>query len=181
LPKPPARPDAVLRADLESLFPNLIGSGWVPKSDLDPGYKCIAWAASESHRNWWPIDNPPFCYWPTDVFNDRVDTFVEAFGKLGYKKCDNREFEIGYQKVAIYATAAGRVKHMARQHAFGKGWLSKMGELEDILHPRLGDIEGDPSPLATGYGEVTQILKRNWLIAIIVITWQRIRKLLGLW
>ena len=181
MPIPPPRSDHILRADLESLFPNLIGSGWVPKSDWDPRYKCIAWAASESYRNWWPIDNPPFCYWPTQVFNDNVDTFIEAFGKLGYRKCDNRGFEIGYQKVAIYALINGRVKHMARQHVLGRGWLSKMGELEDILHLRLSDIEGDASPLSTEYGEVAQVLKRNLLVAIVFVTWQRIRKLLGFW
>ena len=181
MPKPPPRSEAVLRAELESQFPGLVGSGWVPTSDWDPGYKCIAWAASESHRHWWPIDDPPFCYWPTKVFDDKVDTFVEAFGRLGYKKCDSREFEVGYQKVAIYATVNRRVKHMARQHFLGKGWLSKLGGLEDILHLQLRDIEGDASPLTTEYGEVVQILKRNWITAIVVMARQKIKKSLGLW
>ena len=110
-----------------------------------------------------------------------MDTFVEAFGRLGYKECDSREFEVGYQKVAIYATVNRRVKHMARQHFLGKGWLSKLGGLEDILHPQLGDIEGDASPLTTEYGEVVQILKRNWITAIVVMARQKIKKSLGLW
>jgi hypothetical protein len=121
-------------------------------------YQCIALAACETHRKWWPIDNPPECHWPVQVRDDTIDCFVDAFATLGYKRCESRSFEFGYQKVAIYANTLKIVRHMARQHIFGKGWISKIGDFEDITHPELSDIETDPSPLVYGYGEVKQVL-----------------------
>jgi len=56
---------------------------------------------------------------------------------------------------------------MARQHFLGRGWLSKPGELEDIVHAELGDVEGDMAAMAWQYGQVTQILKRSWWAAIV--------------
>jgi len=86
--------------------------------------------------------------------------------RFGYRKCQSNAFEFGFQKVAIYANDLG-VTHMARQHFWGRGWLSKLGEEEDILHLKLADIQGDPSPNAGQYGEVAQILKRSWWTAIV--------------
>jgi hypothetical protein len=96
---------------------------------------------------------------------ETVDAFVQAFETLGYKQTRVRAFEFGLQKVAIFAKENGMVTHMARQHLFGRGWLSKLGDLEDILHPDLESIEGDSSPAALGYGTVAQILERNWWAA----------------
>lgn len=93
-----------------------------------------------------------------------VEYFIQGFQLLGYQPCDNAAFEVGYQKVAIYANALG-VTHMARQHLLGRGWLSKVGVLEDIFHPNLSDLEGHPWPFAPGYGLVVQVLKRSWWAA----------------
>src|SRR5262249_6231669 len=78
-----------------------------------------------------------------------------------------REYEFGYQKVAIYTTNNRRVRHMARQHFLGRGWLSKCGSFEDILHADLECLEGDPSPFVLSYGQVEQILKRSWWSALV--------------
>jgi len=95
-----------------------------------------------------------------------VSAFVLAFETIGYRPTSNRAFKFGFQKVAIYAKADGRVKHMARQHILGKGWLSKLGVLEDILHPDLESLEGDAINLLNDdYGVVVQIMERNWLTA----------------
>src|SRR5262249_42088727 len=150
---------------------------WHPASPLDRNYQCIAWAACDVTRKWWPVDAPPECYWPPGVpFDDSVECFVQAFATLGYHACSSSDFQFGYQKVAIYANSLRQVKHMARQELFGGGWLSKMGEAEDIFHRHLRDIQGSTSPLAlSSYGEVVQILRRNWLVAAIVVLRQRVR------
>ena len=178
MPNPQYRPEALVRAELEAVFPNLATADWYPNSPFDTRYQCIALAACEKHRKWWPIDHPPECHWPSGVpLDDRVDCFVAAFATLGYKKCQSASFEFGSQKVAIYATDTMIVRHMARQHVFGKGWISKIGDCEDIFHRELSDIETDPSPLSDGYGTVKQILKRSWLVAVLVILRQRITAL----
>jgi hypothetical protein len=90
---------------------------------------------------------------------------VQGFATLGYTRCDRRDFEFGFQKVAIYANDGGAT-HMARQRFFSNVWLSKLGDLEDIVHEDLRDIEGEVEITADTYGEVAQVLKRSWWCAI---------------
>lgn len=166
------RSSSEIQTDFEAVFPSLQNTRWLIKSPWNDNYKCIAWAACRTDIVWWPVDDPQV-YWPPGVpFDDRIDYFIQAFAKIGYKACNSSEFEFGYQKVAIYATSDLRVQHMARQHFFGRGWLSKCGKLEDILHPDLQCLEGDPSPLLAmfgqgTYGQVEQVLKRSWSSAVI--------------
>lgn len=163
---PTYRTAADVRAIFERLFPNLSGTQWSIKSPFDDSYQCIAWAACRTDQKWWP--NLIGFYWPLDAPSDgSVDCFVQVFSKnFGYKSCDSAAFEFGYQKVTIYANDAG-VTHMARQHFLGKGWLSKAGDMEDIIHRYLVDIEGNMSPMACKYGRVTQVLKRSWWSALV--------------
>ena len=101
-----------------------------------------------------------------DVYEEvPVDYFVRGFRQLGYEPCEDRGFEFGYQKIAIYANDAG-VQHMARQHFWGGGWLTKAGLLEDFLHLQLEDIEGDMWAPAREYGRVAKVLKRSWFVAM---------------
>lgn len=164
---PPAfRPSALVRAALEVTFPNLACAEWCIKSPHNDTYQCIAWAACDTTRKWWPVIHPPEAYWPQGVsMEDTVDCFVEAFATLGYRPCENPAFEFGFQKVAIYADEEMTPTHMARQHFFGRGWLSKLGDLEDIFHRELIDLEGDTAPTSQEYGRVVQILKRSWWTA----------------
>lgn len=177
----------VIRSHFSSIFPNLTNTRWLIKSPKNDEYQCIAWAACYTNIRWWP-DKPPYYYWPIDLDDhkvpDHLDNFVKAFTALGYRPCDKRRFEFGYQKVAIYATSDKRVKHMARQQFFGRGWLSKCGGLEDILHADLKCIEGDPSPVIAAiigsYGAVEFILSRSWWRAVISLcllrsTWAALR------
>jgi len=156
----------LVRADLEARFPNLAGTKWAIRSPFNDTYQCIAWAACDTTRKWWPIVHPPEAYWPpTAPMEETVDSFVQAFATLGYKPCKDVSFEFGYQKVAIYADDEMTTTHMARQHFFGRGWLSKLGNLEDILHRQLRDVEGDTAPASQEYGKVVQVLKRSWWVA----------------
>jgi hypothetical protein len=96
---------------------------------------------------------------------DTVDAFTRAFASTGYALCNSPEYELGYQKVAFYASGDDRVLHVARQHLITGRWLSKLGVWEDISHGNLHSLEGDPSAIhvALGsYGKVRRILKRSW-------------------
>ena len=160
------------RDQLHRELPNLAAAAWRIKSPFDTTYKCIAWAACRTDRVWWPWDDPS-CYWPPGFPRVQaglpapVDYFVEVFTKkFGYRLCDNRAFEFGYQKVAIYANATGAT-HMARQDFLGPGWLSKLGAEEDIFHLNLADVEGDMAPMANQYGRVDKVMKRSWWTAFV--------------
>ena len=164
------RSAADVRDQLHQGIPNLMSAHWSIKSPFDTQYQCIAWAACRTDRVWWPWDHPSF-YWPSGFTKLPVYTavpvahFREMFEKrFGYYACANRDFEFGYQKVAIYANALG-VTHMARQHFLGRGWLSKLGMNEDIVHRNVTDVEGNSSP--NEYGTVAQYLKRSSWTALV--------------
>jgi hypothetical protein len=166
------RSAAEARNQLHKEIPSLADANWFIRSPLDTEYQCIAWAACRTDRVWWPWDHPKF-YWPRGftkfpVFSPvPVDSFAEMFEKrFGYRPCESTAFEFGFQKIAIYANLAG-VTHMARQHLFGPRWLSKLGEEEDIIHPKLSDIEGNIEPLAQQYGKVAMIMRRSWWTAFV--------------
>jgi hypothetical protein len=121
---------------------------------------------------WWPWDHPRY-YWPPGFPKYPIHSpvpvsdFVEVFERLfGYRKCEGPAFEFGYQKVAIYANAR-EATHMARQHLWGRGWLSKLGAEEDIIHQKAEDVEGDTAATAGQYGIAVQYMKRSWGAALV--------------
>jgi hypothetical protein len=139
-------------AHLEALFPGLRGSAYQVTSPANDVYNCIAWAAGETVRWWWP-DLPPKRYWPAGVVRDEtLAAFQQAFESLGYAVCAGEALEAGFEKVALYAQADGFPMHAARQLSSGR-WTSKLGELEDIEHG-LRDLEG------AEYGTVVLLMKR---------------------
>lgn len=166
------RPAPFIRKEFTRIFPNINTAAWHIKSPFDDAYKCIPWAACRTDIQWWPPGEGNV-YWPPEAIkDDSIEAFVSAFATIGYKPCGtNADFEFGYQKVAIYASSERRVLHMARQHFLGRGWLSKCGVLEDILHSNLQCLEGDPSPwmvaLGKTYGKVEVILRRSWWSAML--------------
>ena len=169
--RPEYRPYAIVRQEIEEAFPRLSSLQWRIKSPRDRTYKCIAWAACRTDNIWWPHAEdpiPPGVYWPPGIpRNCKVETFVQAFEPLGFRLCDNSDFEFGYQKVAIYALDQDSTTHMARQHFLGRGWLSKPGILADILHPTLESIANDPPYDEDDYGRVFAIMKGSWLTGLL--------------
>src|SRR5947207_11785370 len=116
---------------LEKLFPYLVDDSYNITSQQTPSYNCIAWAAGDTARWWWPAG--PY-YWPSLVPREvTVRAFVAAFGSLGYQLANSGEREEGFEKVALYVGPAGRPTHAARQLASG-AWTSKLGRLEDVEH-----------------------------------------------
>lgn len=120
-----------------------------PISPPSRRYNCIAWAANETHRLWWPDPN---VYWPPGISLDgSLESFIQAFKSKGYEPCDSSDYEVGFQKIALYVGDNDRPTHAARQVPSGF-WTSKLGQNLDIEH-ELSALEGGM------YGRVSQILK----------------------
>ena len=136
-------------------FPALKRLGFTRTSEAEY-YNCIAYAAGDIERRWWPDQFPPGSrdYWPLPLTNppdERVETFIAEFATQGYVPCENARHEPGYEKVAYYAEGE-TVRHAAKQHEDG-AWRSKLGPDEDIEHTLEG-LEG------WFYGRVVAILRR---------------------
>ncbi len=131
--------------------PNLTDDNCVKTSDADPAYNCIAWAAGDVTRWWWPARRRGISYWPPGVAREEtIEAFVEAYATLGFQECANDSFEAGIEKIALFAINIHSIvipTHAARQLDSGE-WTSKMGSLEDIKHTTCaapsGPIYGRP-------------------------------------
>ena len=133
-------------------FPNLNRLGWLQTSQ-PAFYNCIAFAAGDTKRWWWPGNHPPNTfYWPVaGAVEPSLANFYAAFATIGYLQCDNGVHVPGFEKVAFYM-ANGLVTHAAIQQLDGT-WKSKLGKAEDISHTLAG-LEG-PS-----YGVVAAFVSR---------------------
>jgi hypothetical protein len=142
-----------MRELIEQLFPRLRGANFEITSPRDGRYNCVAWAANDTRRWWWPGETP-FSFWPAGVEREEsIPRFIEAFAILGYRVCASGEHEPNIEKVAIFASGEGVPTHMARQLPEG-AWTSKLGGLEDISHIEVNGVAGDD------YGVVVVFLER---------------------
>jgi hypothetical protein len=120
-------------------------------SDATPAYNCIAWAAADQTKWWWPSGQ---YHWPHGIrMSNRIASFISLFESLGYLVCNDPSFVAGEIKVAIYADRRGNVTHAARQ-VDEMFWTSKLGSSADIAH-ELDALEGGP------YGNVQVIMSRK--------------------
>ena len=130
----------------EISFPRLPVDGYAITSPPDRRYNCIAWAAGDQTRWWWP-DASECGYWPESLSREwTTSAFIAAFATLGYAVCETGELADGVEKVALYV-ANGRPTHAARQLDDG-AWSSKCGRAEDIRHvltSLAGEIYGEPT------------------------------------
>lgn len=137
---------------LEAAFPGLVGSSYAVTSPATSAYNCIAWAAGETDRWWWP-DPMGVSYWPAGVAREEsLSAFLAAYATLGYSPTSDAAFEPNVGKVAIYARS-GLPTHAARQLPNGR-WTSKLGQAEDVEHEL-------PALVGSLYGEVAAILARR--------------------
>lgn len=141
---------------IQAAFPKLRLDSFEITGNDDPDYNCIAWAAGDTSRNWWPLPPgiavpPTGSFWPDGAANDdTLDAFIQAFGTLGYVPCDSPDLEPGFEKVAIYVKS-DIPTHAARQLSNGR-WTSKLGRSERIEHD-FDALEG------AIYGQIAQIMK----------------------
>ena len=141
-----------MNPSLEQHFPRLETLGYALTSPKDRRYNCIAWAAADQNRWWWP-DSSECAYWPEGVPRELTNAaFIAAFATLGYASCPTSDLEPQVEKVALYVLD-GRITHAARQLPNGS-WTSKCGRAEDIQH----SLEGLAGNL---YGEPTCFLARH--------------------
>ena len=163
---PQYRLHAIARIEIENEFPSLRGTPWEIRSPFNRSYNCHAWGVCETRVRWEPT---PDDYWPpglrTGNFSDySLDNFVRAYSRVGFRVCSSSRFEFGFQKIAIYSeydSGDEWPQHTARQAVFGRGWLSKLGDGEDITHLRTMHLEG------ASYGRVVCYMRRNWLRAVL--------------
>ena len=131
-------------------FPRLTAANHRITSPPTPVYNCIAWAAQDTSRWWqpevfWPIESPTNDY--------GIGVLEQMFASLGYLECQVDDYEIGFEKVALYGSVLFYT-HASRQLPNGK-WTSKLGRSEDIEHDT-------PDVVAGGiYGEVVQLMRRQ--------------------
>jgi hypothetical protein len=134
-------------------FPNLNDQNCVVASPLTRKYNCIAWAASNATRKWWP-DALGIGYWPPNVARqETIDAFVRAYETLGYLACNDDSLEVGFEKIALYVDTSGTPTHAALQLPDGR-WTSKIGDFEDIEHETVNDLNGPC------YGRPVRYLRR---------------------
>ncbi len=138
---------------LKTLFPGLRTTPFRVTSPADSKYNCIAWAADDTSAWWWPAGKAPTAVWPDSAAREiTLNAFTAAFITIGYVVADDELLEPGFEKVALFADAAGIPSHAARQLPSG-AWTSKLGNAEDIEH-ELSALQGEI------YGAVALILKR---------------------
>ncbi len=143
-----------LSKELPEIFPGLQVTSWAVTSPRTPEYNCIAWAAGDETRFWWPDAGRNY-YWPASVPREEsVEAFIAAFGALGYEPCEADEGTPAsqWERVAIYVKE-GKPEHAARQLPTGE-WTSKCGNLEDIVHT-LDGLEG------SWYGAAAVMMRRR--------------------
>lgn len=135
-------------------FPNLAPENFKITSPRDTKYNCIAWAANDKLRRWWPVESLDY-YWPTTAPKiNTIEAFMKAFEGLGYRRCETPDVEKGILKVALYCNKDNKPQHMARQLSNGK-WTSKLGDHVDIEHTTLEVLEGKQ------YGKVKIFMSRS--------------------
>ena len=147
---------------LQNNFPKLLSdNGFKITSPIDPNYNCIAFACIYDDRWMWPGGEEQklydgFHFWPDGVDDDTdVSSFIEAFEKQGFVRCDNCNHEEGCVKVAFYVQYGTSIcTHAAREFEDGR-WRSKLGKWHDIQHSTPYDIEGPT------YGEVYPIFVKK--------------------
>ena len=108
-------------------------------------YNCIAWAAGDINRNWWP-DPMGVGFWPVDTPRVvTVEAFTQAYETLGYKLCYDGSLEPGIEKIGILGkrNQDGSVvpTHAALQLESGE-WTSKLGPFEDVQHTTVDAVRG---------------------------------------
>lgn len=138
-------------------LPNLNSGNCRVTSPERRAYNCIAWAAGDTSRWWWPIRLPGVNYWPKGVPREAtIDAFIAAYATLGYSPCADGSLEAGTEKLALFARSMATSlvpTHAARQLESGE-WTSKLGPFEDIVHANVSNVSGP------AYGVVALYLSR---------------------
>lgn len=125
-------------------LPHLAADNCEIKSKATRRYNCIAWAAGEDFRWWWP-DSMGKDYWPPGIPREAtISAFLLAYGTLGFRLCFDGTLQPGTEKLVIYGKGPAGSEtptHAALQLENGE-WTSKIGRFEDIYHKTAAAAEG---------------------------------------
>lgn len=116
-------------------------------------YNCIAWAMGMNDR-WVDHELVPWHWWPNGVQRNKSEQALkDAFAALGFEETTNPDYEIGFDKVALYSinnewTHAAKVVDSITYH-------SKFGALNDAFHSGLNNT------LSIGYGNIYSYMRRT--------------------
>lgn len=137
-------------------LPNLTDHNCTVASPVTCRYNCIAWAAGNNTRNWWP-DPMGVGYWPHGVPREvTTAAFLAAYATVGFKLTFDGNLQDGIEKLAVYGKGQPGAEiptHAALQLQSGE-WTSKLGPFEDIVHTTPDAVNG---PV---YGQVICYLER---------------------
>ena len=134
-------------------FPKLSDKEFEITSPCSVNYNCIAWAAGDTEKWWWP-DLQYTMYWPEDIKREEsLKSFIILFERFSFVECKSLDLEENFEKVIIYVNNEGKPTHAARQLETGI-WSSKLGRFYDISHNAEG-LEGQ------FYGSIGAVLKRK--------------------
>jgi hypothetical protein len=137
---------------LDNLICGLEGWDYEVTSEISVEYNCIAFAAGEEDRFWWPR-SAPHAFWPEGARDEEtIEAFVEAYATIGYEQIDDESFDPAHEKVALYLSKDGLPRHAAKQ-IDDWYWQSKLGNYHDIKHPLRA--------LAEEYGDRFIFLRRR--------------------
>ncbi len=76
-------------------------------------YNCIAWAAGETRRKWWP-DKMGVAYWPKGVPREAtLAAFIAAYATLGTRSVTTGTLSLGSRKSRSLPNLLG---HLLTQH-----------------------------------------------------------------
>ena len=83
-------------------LPNLNGNNYEITSPFKRAYNCIAWAAGDTSRWWWPIRLAGVNYWPKNAPREAtVEAFIAAYATCGYAACEDGAIEPGIEKIVL--------------------------------------------------------------------------------
>lgn len=140
--------------ELRTRFPNVQNSAEIT-SPITCLYNCIAYAAGDMTRWWWP-DPLYIGFWPPNVKRiESLPAFQGAYETIGFQLCANGDFQSGTQKIAVFHLNATPT-HAAK--LIGPNiWSSKLGQWYDVSHTERcldGNHHG-------GYGEIAFYMSRK--------------------
>ena len=131
-------------------FPNTLIQDFVITSPKDPFYNCIAWAYGVNDAWFWPH---PYAFWPAGIPKElTLDAFIKLFEGIGFLVCSNGNYEIGFDKIAIYEK--DNIPTHAAKLLINDVWSSKLGDNFDISHTLFSMQDGV-------YGNASTFMKRN--------------------
>ena len=138
---------------LVAIFPGLALQGYRETSPPTWNYNCIAWAACRTDL-WWEPDVNQYYYWPPGVARDyTLQAYADAYMVLGFEVCATGDFELRFEKIALFVDAGGLPTHAARQLDNGS-WTSKLGPDVDIEHATPQALSGNE------YGQPVLFMRR---------------------